>query len=336
MDGFAIVQDAATDYWHFATLGASGELEALSERPGIETAPGEIERHLRPLPTSESVRVAQERSLSRTAAFLAPKEEAVPSTGTGNVPVFLINFSNTASTYTAAQFNTLLFGTGNFSMKDYYSEVSYGAFTVSAGPGGVVGWYTAANTHDYYGTNVSGDDAWPGDLVYEAAVAANTAGFNFAPYDQDGDCYVDNLMVVHQGGGRGVLRCLHDEYLVPFVGPELGAVLRSALALRSTDNQLQLHGQPRTEGQGQQVHDPARALRHHHAHHHGGCLLPRIRPRPGSPRPLRHGWTSEGVGDWSLMAGGSWGARSEATAETARSTSIPGASGPSLGSRRRI
>ena len=55
VDGFAIVQDAATDYWHFATLGASGELEARPERPGIETAPAELERHLRPLPTSESV-----------------------------------------------------------------------------------------------------------------------------------------------------------------------------------------------------------------------------------------------------------------------------------------
>ena len=38
-------------------------------------------------------------------------------------------------------------------MKDYYEEVSYGTFTVSSGPGGIAGWYTASKSHDYYGQN---------------------------------------------------------------------------------------------------------------------------------------------------------------------------------------
>ena len=81
------------------------------------------------------------------------------------------------------------------SMKDYYEEVSYGAFTVSAGPSGVAGWYAASKRHNYYGRNdIYGYDVHPAELVIEALQAADAAGFDFAPYDMDGDCYVD---VVH-------------------------------------------------------------------------------------------------------------------------------------------
>ena len=55
-----------------------------------------------------------------------------------------MNFSDTTTTYRKEDFNTLLFGTGTYSMKNYYEAVSYGKFSVSAGTAGVVGWYTAA------------------------------------------------------------------------------------------------------------------------------------------------------------------------------------------------
>ena len=241
--------------------------------------------------------------------LLAPKEEAVPLTGTGNVPVFLINFSNTTTTYTTAQFDTLLFGTGNFSMKDYYSEVSYGAFTVSAGPGGVVGWYTAANTHDYYGANVTrseGEDADPATLVYEAAVAANAAGFNFAPYDQDGDCYVDNLMVVHQGGGEEFGGASATNIWSHSWDLELGAVLRRShygdLTTNSncTANPAQKVRvdkytiQPELYGTTTRITTVGV-----YCHEYGHAL--------GLPDLYDTDRTSEGVGNWSLMAGGSWG-----------------------------
>jgi M6 family metalloprotease-like protein len=133
------------------------------------------------------------------------KAMAVPSTGTANVPVILVTFSDTNPTYAASAFNSLLFGDKTWSMRDYYSEVSYGKFTVSAGPGGITGWFRAAKTHDYYGANdTSGEDMWPGDLVYEAVAAADTSGFNFTPYDSDGNCYVDVVDIVHQGDGEEV------------------------------------------------------------------------------------------------------------------------------------
>jgi len=57
-----------------------------------------------------------------------------PPTGTYNIPVILINFSDRTPTFSSGDFDTLLFGAGNYSMKDYYQEISYGNFSVSSDP----------------------------------------------------------------------------------------------------------------------------------------------------------------------------------------------------------
>ena len=195
-EGYAILPDESTGWWYYAEIGAKGALQPTALRPGVESPAG-LERGVRGAPPASPRQQA-------VAQAIGVVPNVVPSTGTGHVPVLLVNFSNTTATQTPAGFNTLLFGSGTYSMADYYKEVSYNQYTVDAGTSGIGGWYTASNLHDYYGTDVgsAGNDAWPGDLVYEAVVAANTAGYNFAPYDQDGDCYVDNIMIVHQGGGQ--------------------------------------------------------------------------------------------------------------------------------------
>jgi M6 family metalloprotease-like protein len=88
-------------------------------------------------------------------------------------------------------------------MNDYYKEVSYGVFSVSSGPSGVSGWHTASAGHDYYGQNDSmGYDMYPAQLVKEAVLAADAAGFDFSQYDNDGDGKVDVVNIVHQGPGE--------------------------------------------------------------------------------------------------------------------------------------
>jgi M6 family metalloprotease-like protein len=175
----------------------SGRLIASSKIAGKDAKSANMKKHLRPDGSARAQSMNMQASASADIGA-----GAAPVTGTSNIPVIIINFSNTTTTYSAADFNTLLFGTGNKSMKDYYEEISYGSFSVSAGPSGVAGWYTASNTHNYYGTNDgSGYDMWPGTLVREAVAAADSS-FDFAPYDQDGDCYVDVLNLVHQGSGE--------------------------------------------------------------------------------------------------------------------------------------
>jgi hypothetical protein len=177
VDGYSIVFDGDLRSWTYAVHGSDGSLISSSRIVGRDYPPSDVPKSIRPIGQAQLASALE--LFSREPSAEAP-QRIVPSTGTANIPVILINFNDTTTTFTAEDFNTLLFGTGNYSMKDFYEEVSYGAFSVSAGPSGTVGWYQASNTHNYYGTNVGGDDAWPGDLVYEAVAAADAAGFNFA------------------------------------------------------------------------------------------------------------------------------------------------------------
>ena len=199
VDGYTIIFDGVLGSWVYAVNGSDGSLISSSNVVGSDYPPA-LAKHKRPF--KDTLLNKTSMKYSRQPVLKFPKR-AIASTGTANIPVILINFNNTTTTYTSSDFNNLLFGTGNYSMKDYYSEVSYGKFTVSAGPGGVIEWYTAARDHDYYGENdTQGLDMFPGTLVREAVIVADNNGFNFAPYDNDGDCYVDMVMIVHQGSGE--------------------------------------------------------------------------------------------------------------------------------------
>jgi len=199
VDGYTIIFDGVLGSWVYAVNGSDGSLISSSNVVGSDYPPA-LAKHKRPV--KDTLLNKTSAKYSRSPVLKFPKR-ATASTGIANIPVILINFNNTTTTYTSSDFNNLLFGTGNYSMKDYYSEVSYGKFTVSAGPGGVIEWYTAARDHDYYGENdTQGLDMFPGTLVREAVIVADNNGFNFAPYDNDGDCYVDMVMIVHQGSGE--------------------------------------------------------------------------------------------------------------------------------------
>lgn len=199
-DGYSIVYDSLAGRWAYAELGPDGMLKSSGRPVGPVKGP---QRFLRPKAKPETVRSILADRPSYRADSLASPLARIPKTGTNNIFVVLVNFNDTSTTYTSTDFNSLLFGSSVNSMKDYYTEVSYGVFTVSAGAGGIAGWYNAANTHNYYGGNDAGGyDKFPGTLVREAAAAADAAGFNFAPYDQDGDCYVDSASVIHQGTGE--------------------------------------------------------------------------------------------------------------------------------------
>ena len=91
---------------------------------------------------------------------------------------------------------------GKLSMSNLYSQMSFGSFTVSGGPAGVTGWFTVPGTRASYGANdAEGDDVNPLKFVVDLVAAAD-ATFNFGPYDTDNDGFVDCLAVVAQGKGE--------------------------------------------------------------------------------------------------------------------------------------
>ncbi|HVN33176.1 MAG TPA: M6 family metalloprotease domain-containing protein, partial [Thermoanaerobaculaceae bacterium] len=296
-DGYTIVLAPGSQTWTYAERKPEGALVASASVVGRDAPPQGVGRHLRPAGA-----VREKAHAMQVSAMAVAGTMAVPATGTANVPVILVNFSDTATTYTTANFTNLLFGSGTWSMRDYYKEVSYNKFTVSAGPGGVAGWFRASQPHDYYGSNnADGDDVWPGDLVYEAVQAADAAGFNFAPYDSDGNCYVDVVNVIHQGAGEEVSdspasniwshswslsgaqyygRSHYGVYTTNDVCPAGGYVKVNAYVV-----------QPEALGGGMITVGVF-------AHEFGHAL--------GLPDLYDTDDSSEGVGQWSLMGAGSW------------------------------
>ncbi|RMF90564.1 MAG: hypothetical protein D6736_06590, partial [Nitrospinota bacterium] len=168
LDGYTIIFNTATGNWHYATLDTAGQLVPSRRVVGWDRPPAGVPQYLRPQRKSPAPE-GRKGPEFKPPLPRGNSQQVVPPSGIAYLPVILINFADTATTYTPSQFDSLLFDTGNNSMSDYYAEVSYFNFTVD---GDVFGWYTAANTHDYYGVNdAKGDDTWPGDLVYEAVQA---------------------------------------------------------------------------------------------------------------------------------------------------------------------
>lgn len=219
----------------------------------------------------------------------------MPTTGTVQVPVILVNFNDRTTSYGTSDFESLLFGTSGRTMRTYYSEVSCNTFTVT---GAVAGWYTAAKGHDYYGQNSAiypYYDLYPATLVIEAVKAADAAGFNFAPYDLDHNGYVDSLLVVHQGTGEEANGSLEtdiwshrwDLYSAQASGDGTGPV---------------------TTNDGVIVNDYAMMPEIYNGGlttvgvfcHEFGHIL-------GLPDLYDTDYSSQGIGIWSLMASGSWG-----------------------------
>lgn len=201
LEGYTIVKDEL-GFWCYAEPDVERGLVPSPVRVN-GAPPRTLPQHVRP-PREFLDRIDD----MRQAAVGELRVDRGPSVG--HFPVFLITFSDRQPTYTQGNFDNLLFGdspdpavvSGPGTMKNFYEDVSFGQYSVQ---GVVGGWYTAANLHDYYGANVPqwGDmDAHAAELVAEAVQAADATGFDWTPYDANNDGYVDVVAVVHQGTGE--------------------------------------------------------------------------------------------------------------------------------------
>ncbi len=209
---------------------------------------------------------------------VAPMAVPAATTGTAKVVTIAIEFTdvkhNAASTITAIDSRV----DGSNSVRTYYEEVSYGKLTVD---GSTYGWYTAKETMAYYGApanGVAGDNAHIDDLIREAVLAADSV-VDFSQFDGNGDRIVDNVIVVHAG---------QDEA----VGGGKNAIW---------SHQGFVSGAVRVDGVyvGYYLTVSEFSPMGVYAHEFGHLL--------GLPDLYDTDYTSHGVGDWDLMAGGAWG-----------------------------
>ena len=212
------------------------------------------------------------------------------------IPVLLGKYADASATYfNATDFDQLLFGdnpTG--SMRDYYNEISYGNFQVDGSAGG---WYQSSLTTSQAVENVK-------QYVAEIATLADP-DFDYAQYDNDGpdnvpnsgddDGYVDGIIVVYPGcmsGNDNIWphqSSLSSEYVTNDVSANGGNITISTYMVC-----------PELPGSGSCVTSEICPMGVY-AHEFGHVLgLPDLYDRDASDGD------SEGIGEWCLMASGSW------------------------------
>lgn len=129
--------------------------------------------------------------------------ERAPLHGTVRVVVVLVDFSDRPMTQTAAHFEQLFFSTGAIatgSVREYYAEVTNGLVDLQ---GQVVGPFRLPQTLATYchGASGIGDPLPNARTMARDALTAADSSVNFAPFDNDGNGYVDAFIVVHAGTG---------------------------------------------------------------------------------------------------------------------------------------
>ena len=219
---------------------------------------------------------------------------------TFNMPVLLGQYSDVSETYfSATDFNNLLFdNNATGTMSEYYDEISYGAFEVD---GEAKGWYQSTLSMSEAVENSKG-------FVAEIAALADD-DFNYALYDNDGpdnipnsgddDGYVDGIIIVYPGcgaewspGNSNIWphqSSLDEEYVTNDIGVNGDNIIVSTYAVN-----------PELAGGGECWTDVIRPMGVY-AHEFGHVLgLPDLYDKNSA------NGDSEGLGEWCLMASGSW------------------------------
>lgn len=234
---------------------------------------------------------------------LAPDIKKPVTSGSGIA--ILVDFEdNKADTvnHPPAEYDTMLFSVGLFptgSMKDFYIENSYDTFKfsgeVSPHPDSGRGWHRIAGSYDYwslnYGFNHSAELA-------QAAVAAADPYVDFGDFDNDGpdgipnsgddDGAIDAVYIVHAGPG-------YEENHCGKIWSHMSGTYYETADVSVNGGNIRLERyshQPEEKCSGALVHMGV------FAHEYGHIL--------GLPDLYDYDYDAKGVGDWSIMASGSW------------------------------
>ncbi len=253
-----------------AVKGRTANLVQLRDRiaPGLNDAliyPGVR------YPTGTPLQIARSAAADRA-----------PLRGTIRVIVVLVEFSDKAMAQTQQHFNDLFFSTGvltHGSVREYYKEVTNGLVDIV---GGVVGPYQLPKKLTEYAngdSGMGGTEPNARTMARDAATAADP-NVDFAPYDNDGDGYVDAFIVIHAGAGAEVTGSVNDIWSHKWVlaGGEYDADGTKVYAYLTVPEDSKIGVC---------------------AHELGHLLF-------GFPDLYDTDYSGEGIGNWCLMAGGSW------------------------------
>lgn len=196
----------------------------------------------------------------------------------------MVDFSDNPGARPAADFQKMLFDATNpDSMSSHYRAMSYGQLDVT---GEVIGYVRAPQPYSYYtagesGTGLNYPRNTPG-LLFDA-LTEYCKNDTLQRFDTDGDGYVDGIFLIHAGGGA-------EAEPDPNKRPHMIWSHKWVLPQPFVNQGVRVYSYS-TEPEDGRVGV--------FSHEFGHVL--------GLPDLYDTSYRSEGVGDWCLMGGGSWG-----------------------------
>jgi immune inhibitor A len=220
------------------------------------------------------------------------RKSASSAITTRKVLCVLVEFSDKVKSVNPEDFDTLMFVNQVGSVRHYFNEVSYDSYDIiTVNLPSSIGWLTAPNTYAYYcnGENGLEYSSYPRNAqkLTEDIVNLIDPVVNFADYDNDGDGYVDGIVIVHTGPGAEY-KGGDANYIWSHKWNLHGSpMLRDGKYVWEYSMQPEYWGNPGDMTLGVFVHEL------------GHLLF-------GLPDLYDTDYTSKGIGKWSLMAYGSW------------------------------
>ena len=200
-----------------------------------------------------------------------------------------ISFSGTAlfDAQSTPEFYKNLFEGSGPTMQQYYEDMSNSKFSPTFD---IYGPYTADHSHDYYGRNLYNDnDSHSTALAYEAVrklIADKDSEVDFSKYDNDNDGKVDGFIVIHQGAGDEADGDPDADNNIWSFMSMVSGIIADGVYFREYSVQPEFAEVPGDSTIGVFCHEFGHIL--------------------GLPDLYDTSYETEGVGNWSLMAGGSW------------------------------
>lgn len=118
--------------------------------------------------------------------------------------VILVDFSDKPGSTNSTVFDNLAFGTTQGTLRHYYRSLSSGTFDiVTVNSPSSIGWKRMPQPYSYYVKGDNGEGFYPNNVqkLAEDACDAVDGIVDFRNYDNDGDSFVDGLIIVHSGAG---------------------------------------------------------------------------------------------------------------------------------------
>jgi len=290
-----------------ALAGSGAEGCSLALRPtapasSLELMPihPDVERRIK-AEGYDSVTILDLRNLAelkQSQGIDQPEPIPQPVTGLWPALVLLVDYSDITHNglSTPILYNNLLFSVGGYpapgSMRDFFREASYGVFDIIGGVDNT--WRQVSNPRNYYanfdGIGGTDDDygfgAWPNNaqkLVVDAVTLADNY-VNFANYAVGGQ--VQGLFVIHAGRGAET-----DQWSYDWIWSHKWGLGPYALTVDGVVVNLY-------SMEPEYVFSPGDSTVGVFCHEYGHVL--------GLPDLYDTDYTSQGLGDWSLMAYGAW------------------------------